>query len=247
MGRWSTLVAQQFVPWLSVPFARRWLDVGCGTGVLTKLILKTNQPNQVVAVDSSSEFILDAQRSIADPRALFRVGLAEALDFVPEFFDAVVSGLALNFVSQPEVAVSEMRRVTKPDGMVGIFLWDYAEGMQMLRYFWDAAVDLDEGARRLDEGIRFPICREGQLASLVRAFGLKQVETTAIEVPTVFRDFDEYWQPFLGGVGPAPGYVQSLDQGKRQKLEDQLRRSLPVDSDGSIPLIARAWAVKGTA
>ena len=247
MGRWSTLVAQEFLPWLAVPVARHWLDVGCGTGALTKLVLKTCHPAQVVAVDSSSEFVLDAQRSITDPRAQFRIGQAEALDFDSSTFDAVVSGLALNFVSQPKAAVSEMMRVAKPDGAVGIFLWDYAEDMQMLRYFWDAAVDLDDEARKFDEGIRFPICQEGQLESLVRTVGLKQVEATAIEIPTFFRDFDAYWQPFLGGVGPAPGYVLSLDQEKRQSLEDRLRRSLPVENDGSISLIARAWAVKGRA
>ena len=177
----------------------------------------------------------------------FKVGLAQSLELDSNSMDAVVSGLVLNFVPQPKDAVLEMLRVTKPGGNIGIFLWDYADGMQMLRYFWDAAVELDHNAREHDEGISFPICREGQLESLIREVGLKQVEATAIEIKTVFQNFDDYWQPFLGKVGPAPSYVMSMNQKDRQKLEDKLRNSLPIDDDGSISLIARAWAVKGTA
>ena len=158
--------------------------------------------------------------------------------------DAVVSGLVLNFVPQPQDAILEMLRVTKPGGKIGIFLWDYADGMQMLRYFWDAAAALDPLARKLDEAIRFPLCRAGALESLLRDAGLKQIEATVIEVKMIFHSFDDYWQPFLGGVGPAPAYTMNLNPKDRQKLEDQLRKTLPTDDRGSISLIARAWAVK---
>ena len=224
-----------------------WLDVGCGTGSLTKLILEICHPTEIISIDSSSDFISHAQHSIVNPIVRFRVGLAQSLELESNSVDAVVSGLVLNFVPQPEVAVSEMLRVTKPGGKIGIFLWDYADGMQMLRYFWDAAVELDNNANDLDEGIRFPLCQKGQLESLVREVGLKQVETTAIEVKTVFQNFDDYWQPFLGNVGPAPSYTMGLNPINRQKLEDKLRNSLPIDENGSISLNARAWAVKGTA
>ena len=250
MGRWSDLVAQEFLSWLAVPIvhrAHRWLDVGCGTGSLTKLILKTCQPKEIIALDSSRDFISHAQRSITDPRVHFRVGLAQSLDLDSNSIDAVVSGLVLNFVPQPKVAISEMLRITKPGGKIGIFVWDYADGMQMLRYFWDAAVELDINARDLDEGVRFPLCQEGQLESLIREIGLKQIEATPIEVKTLFQNFDDYWQPFLGGVGPAPSYIMGLNQKDRQKLEDKLRKLLPIDGSGSISLVARAWAVKGTA
>jgi SAM-dependent methyltransferase len=246
MGRWSTLVASEFLSWLDIPPARSWLDVGCGTGSLTSLILEKYQPMEIISVDASSDFIAHAQRSIPNPNVHFKVGLAQSLEIDSNSMDAVVSGLVLNFVPQPEAAILEMLRVTKPGGKIGIFLWDYADGMQMLRYFWDAAVELDHNAIELDEGIRFPICQEGQLDSLVREAGIKQVEGTAIEERTVFQDFDDYWQPFLGGVGPASSYAMSLDQKDRQELEDLLRQSLPIDEDGSISLIARAWAVKGT-
>jgi len=247
MGRWSILVAQEFLGWLAVPYSRRWVDLGSGTGSLTNLILKRYQPKEIIAIDSSSEFISHAQRSISDPRVQFRIGLAQSLELDSNSVDAVVSGLVLNFIPQPEEAIAGMMRVTKPGGKIGAFVWDYADGMQMLRYFWDAAIELDHLAREFDEGIRFPLCREGQLESLFREIGLKQIEVTSIEVRTLFQNFDDYWQPFLGGVGPAPSYTMSLDQQDRQKLEDKLHEMLPIDESGSISIIARAWAVKGTA
>ncbi len=140
-----------------------------------------------------------------------------------------------------------MIRVTKPNGNIGIFLWDYADGMEMLRYFWNTAVELDNSAIDYDEGVRFPLCQKGQLESLVEAAGLKQIEARAIEVTTVFQSFDDYWIPFLGDVGPAPSYNMSLSPPQRQKLANKLREILPIADNGAISLIARAWAVKGTA
>jgi SAM-dependent methyltransferase len=180
------------------------------------------------------------------PSVRFIVGLAQSLDLETNSIDVIVSGLVLNFVLHPIDAISEMLRVAKPGGKIGIFLWDYADGMEMLRYFWDAAVELDEDANEYDEGVRFPLCHERQLESLVREVGLHQVEATPIEVTTIFQNFDDYWMPFLGNVGPAPGYNLSLNQNDRQKLEDKLRESSPFNDDGSISLIARAWVVKGT-
>lgn len=247
MGRWSTLIAQKFLDWLAISPGCSWLDVGCGTGSLTKLILEKNQPKDIVSIDSSSEFILYAQETIADPSVRFQVGLAQSLELDTNSVDVVVSGLVLNFAPQPEAAIAEMLRVTKPGGTIGIYLWDYSEGMEMLRYFWDAAIELNHKANEFDEGIRFPLCLEGQLESLVRKVGLKQVEAKPIEGRTVFQNFDDYWMPFLGNVGPAPGYNMSLNQEDRQKLKDKLRRTLPYQDNGSISLIARVWAVKGSA
>ena len=246
MGRWSVLIAREFLSWLDIPPGRSWLDVGSGTGSLTRLILETQQPRELTAIDSSYKFISHAQHSISNPIAIFKVGLAGSLDLLTGSIDAAVSGLVLNFVSQPETAVKEMLRVTRPEGVIGIFLWDYAQGMQMLRYFWDAAVELNSMAVSLDEGIRFPLCREGELENMVCKAGLNHVESTAIEVRTKFESFDDYWQPFLKGVGPAPGYNLSLKPYARKQLEEVLYHSLPVENDGSISLTARAWAVKGT-
>jgi trans-aconitate methyltransferase len=247
MGRWSTLLAHKFLTWFDIAPSRTWLDVGCGTGSLTRLILESYQPKEIIAIDSSSDFISHAQHSITHPSVHFKVGLAQSLELDSKSIDVVVSGLVLNFVPEPKDAILEMLRVTKPGGKIGIFLWDYANGMQMMRYFWDAAVELNNNAREHDSGVRFPICQKGQLESLVREVGLQQVEATAIEINTVFQNFDDYWQPFLGKVGSPSSYVSSMNPENRQKLEDKLRKSLPIAEDGSISLIARAWAVKGTA
>jgi hypothetical protein len=117
--------------------------------------------------------------------------------------------------------------------------------MQLMRYFWDAAVTLDPGIAALDEGRRFPLCQPEPLAELFNSAGLSDIEVRAIDVPTRFRDFDDYWSPFLGGQGPAPAYVMSLPDEQRTALREYLRSTLPTADDGSIYLIARAWAVRG--
>jgi ubiquinone/menaquinone biosynthesis C-methylase UbiE len=247
MGRWSNLIGQKFLTWLAIPFDRIWLDLGCGTGSLTKLILEKCQPKKVISIDSSSEFIFYSRQSIISPKVDFRIGMAQELKMKSNSVDAVVSGIMLNFVPQPEAAIAEMIRVAKPDGTIGIFVWDYSNGMEMLRYFWDTAVELDIKAREYDEGVRFPLCHEGELESLVKGFNLKKVSAVPLEETIRFKNFNDYWLPFLGRVGPAPSYVMNLREKDRQKLENRLREILPVDKDGSISLMIRAWAVKGSA
>jgi SAM-dependent methyltransferase len=245
MGRWSRVVAAKFVRWLSIPSDRSWLDVGCGTGSLSKTILALAYPAQVQALDPSTRFIETARRRIDDPRVHFEVGTATRIPVSANSFDVVVSGLVLNFVSEPIWALDEMRRVGRRDGVIAAYVWDYAQGMEMLRYFWDAAVALDTNARELDEGWRFPICQPEELERLFMKAGLGDIEVQALEVKTAFRDFNDYWLPFLGGQGPAPGYVASLRSEGRVGLENALRERLPIFEDGSIELQARAWAVKG--
>jgi ubiquinone/menaquinone biosynthesis C-methylase UbiE len=247
MGRWSNLIAKKFLDWLAVTPGKIWLDLGCGTGNLTKLILASNQPERVISIDSSSEFILQAKQTITNPNVQFKVGLAQALNLESKSVDVVVSGIMLNFVPDPEVALAEMIRVLKAGGTIGIFLWDYAEGMEMLRYFWDAAVELNNNAKEYDECIRFPLCKEGHLESLLQKTNLKKIETVPIEVTTIFKNFDDYWMPFLGNVGPAPSYTMSLSAKDRNRLKDKLRETLPIREDGSITLRARAWAIKAIA
>jgi len=159
--------------------------------------------------------------------------------------EAVVSGLALNFILRPEQAIAEMARAARPGGCVAAYVWDYAGRMQFLRHFWNAAVALDPGAIELDEGRRFPLCNPGPLAELFQGAGLTRVEARPIDVWTAFTDFDDFWSPFLGSQGPAPGYVMSLSEAGRAALRERLRLSLPFALDGSIPLMARAWAVRG--
>lgn len=245
VGRWSRRVAEAFLPWLGAPAGRRWLDVGCGTGALTAAVLTTADPAGIVGVDPSEGFLASARARIADPRATFQAGDARSLPVPDHSVDVVVSGLALNFVPDPGRAVAEFARVAAPGGAVGAYVWDYAEGMAMMRHFWDAAATVDPAAAKRDESRRFPICRPEPLAALWTDAGLDTVSVQAIDIPTVFTDFADFWTPFLAGVGPAPGYVMSLAEERRHELRDLLQARLPASPDGSIPLTARAWAVRG--
>lgn len=246
VGRWSRLVAPRFLDWLAVPPGRRWLDVGCGTGVLTAAILERCEPVSVVGVDPSATFIEHARGTVRDERARFIVGSAAATGLADGEVDAAVAGLVLNFVPDVPAALAELTRVVRPGGRVGGYVWDYAGGMEMMRRFWDAVVALDPSAASLDEASRFPIATEAGLGAAFRAAGLEDVEVRAIDIPTVFADFDDLWQPFLSGTAPGPAYVASLDEDRRSALRDRLRASVSASSDGSIRLVARAWAVKAT-
>lgn len=245
VGRWSRLVAKEFLAWLEVPAQRDWLDVGCGTGALTETIIRMAEPRSVKGIDASDGFIQHAKAHVADPRATFETADAQSLPLDSGSRDAAVSGLVLNFVPQPERAVAEMARVVRSGAVVAAYLWDYAGKMELMRYFWDAAVALDPAALDLDEGRRFPLCQPAALTELFMGAGLREVEVRAIDVPTRFRDFDDYWTPFLGGQGPAPGYAMSLSEERRVALRDRIRANLPIARDGSIDLIARAWGVRG--
>ncbi len=245
VGRWSRLVAREFLRWLAVPPLARWLDIGCGTGALSQTILEVASPQSLLGVDPSEEYLALAREQIQGTRADFLRGDAQALPVSSAAFDVAVSGLVLNFVPRPDQALSEMARVVRTGGSVAAYVWDYAGQMQLIRSFWDAAVTLDPAARALDEGVRFPLCQPETLRRLFQAAGLEKVEVRSIDVPTVFRDFDDYWSPFLGGQGPAPGYAMSLSEEQREALQDHLQAALPIETDGSIHLTARAWAVRG--
>ncbi len=245
VGRWSRLVARDFFAWLGLPKKLRWLDVGCGTGALSSTILETSDPSSVHGVDPSEGFLANARRYVRDPRARFDIGNAMDLPVESAAYDAAVSGLVLNFVPKPEQAMAEMHRAVVPGGTVALYVWDYAGEMQMMRRFWDTAVALDPAAEKFAEGARFPICKPEPLESLFRGAGFKDVAVRAIDAPTVFRDFKDYWTPFLSGQAPAPGYNMSLSEDRRAALRERLRATLPIERDGSIHLIARAWAVRG--
>jgi SAM-dependent methyltransferase len=244
VGRWSRVVARDFLPWLGVARGGRWLDVGCGTGALTGVALEMAAPASILGLDPAPGFLRVARAQVRDRRAAFALADARALPLAGAACDVAVSGLALNFVPDPERAARELRRVVRPGGRVAAYVWDYGGDMQMMRHFWDAAVALDPAA--VDEGPRFPLCRPEPLAALWRAAGLTAVQTRPIDAPTRFRDFDDYWRPFLGGQGPAPAYAMSLGEDRRAALRERIRAGLPIAADGSIALIARAWAVQGT-
>lgn len=245
MGRWSRLVALDFLNWLNVPAESHWLDVGCGTGVLSQTILDYAAPSSVKGVDRSEGYVALAREQVHDERAQFEVGDAQSLPVETGMVHAVVSGLVLNFVPQPNRAVAEMARTAKPGSVVAAYVWDYAGKMQLMRHFWNATAALDPTAHDLDEGRRFPICQPDPFRELFEGAGLRDVEVRPIDIATDFQDFDDYWIPFLGGQGPAPGYVQSLSGEQQAALRERIRAGLPFALDGSIPLVARAWAARG--
>jgi SAM-dependent methyltransferase len=181
------------------------LDVGCGTGALTGTVLATAEPTEVVGVDPSEGFLATARARVDGPWASDRIGDAQSLVLPDRGFDAVVSGPALYFVPDLSRAVAELARVATVGGVVAAYVWDYAEGMAVMRYLWDAATALDPAASELDGASRFPPCRPESLRAQWADAGLSEVVVRSIVVPTVFVDFDDYWTPFLGGQGPAPG------------------------------------------
>ena len=245
VGRWSRLVAREFLTWLALPPSAHWLDVGCGTGALSETILAQTSPAAVHGTDPSEGYLALAREQVRDARVQFEVGDARQLPITTAAYDVVVSGLVLNFIPDLTAGLAETVRVTKPGGTVAAYVWDYAGKMELMRYFWDAAVALKPEARERDEGRRFPICRPEPLRNLFGAAGLHEIEVRAIDVPTHFRDFADYWSPFLGGQFPAPDYAMSLSEEDRTALRERLRATLPFSNDRTIRLIARAWAVRG--
>jgi len=245
MGRWSRRIAKEFINWLTPPASWSWLEVGCGTGALTQAICLNADPASVVACDPSPQFVAFARRSLAHPAITFLVVGADELPHPEDGFNAVVSGLVLNFIPAPAEAVQAMTSRLRPGGTLAAYVWDYAEGMQFLRIFWEAAVELDSRAADQDERQRFPLCHPDSLVDLLEREGLDLVDSEALEIATPFPDFDSYWAPFLGGTGPAPSYVASLHPTAREELRLRLRQRFAPTADGPVRLTARAWAVRG--
>ena len=246
VGRWSRLVAPAFVDWIAAAGGRAWLDAGCGTGALTAAIAAAAEPASVLAVDQSPSFAGAAGATLDDPRLTFLVGDATALPLTAGRVDVAVSGLLLNFLPDPVAALGEWLRVTRPGGTVAAYVWDYAEGMEPIRAFWDAALELAPSAHADDEAVRFPLCHPDRLRDAFAAAGLRGVTADAIEVSATYAGFDEYWAPFLRGVGPAPGYCAALPPEQREALRARLLTRL-APSGGPVAMRARAFAVRGSA
>ncbi|HEY2862055.1 MAG TPA: class I SAM-dependent methyltransferase [Casimicrobiaceae bacterium] len=246
VGRWSRVVANEFLAWLDLPPSLRWLDVGCGTGALTSAIAAKCRPAQIIGIDPSEGFVAKARANLGN-EATLEVANAMDIPLKDSVIDVVVSGLVLNFVPDPPLALAEMKRTAIAGGTIAAFVWDYAGKMELMRHFWDVALELDPGARPLDEGVRFPLCQPDALGKVFRQANLEAIEVVPIEIATRFRDFDDYWAPFLGGQGPAPSYAMSLSESSRNRLRDRIHKRLPAEGDGSIPLVARAWAIRSRA
>lgn len=243
IGRWSSVVARDFLGWTGAPGGLDWLDVGCGAGALTAAIAESRAPRRLAGVDPSPGFLDTARGRLAGAGAELQQADAQELPFEEASFDRVVSGLVLNFVPDQPAAVAEMHRVVRPGGEVAGYVWDYAGRMELIGRFFEAAAALDPDVH--DERTRFPSAAPEPLSELFASAGLADIDVRGIEVPMVFADFDDYWTPFLGGVGPAPAYCMGLTEEARSALRERLRETLPTQPDGSIDLVARAWAVRG--
>jgi hypothetical protein len=220
--------------------------VGCGTGSLAHAICTHADPASVTGCDPVEAFIQFAQDRARDARATFVVAGVDSLPYRPDGFGSVASLLALNFFPALELAVRDMGAAAARHGTVSACVWDYAGRMEFLRHFWNVAVTLDSTARMLDEGKRFPDCHPDGLTRLFRSAGLVDIRCEAIEIPTTFASFQDYWEPFLGGTGPAPAFVASLDARRQAILSRRLEETLPRGPDGAIALVAGAWAIRGT-
>lgn len=243
MGRWSRQLAPRFVQWIDAPPGRRWLDLGCGTGALSAAILASCTPASLTGVDPSDGFLAAARAGLPAQVRLHRAP-ADHLPLADGAVDVVASALVLNFVPDAAAALREMVRVTAARGCVAACVWDYAQQMEMIRHYWDAAAQLGLLAPGQAQGERFPICRPEALAEAFAGAGLQQVAVSAIEIDMRFADFEDFWQPFLGGQGPAPAHAVGLKDAERARLRETLRARVPVQADGSVRLRARAWAAR---
>lgn len=245
MGRWSRRLAPRLVAFAGVTDGDRVLDVGSGTGALAAAVLGAAPTTRVVGVDVATAYVDEASEELGGERATFQYEDAQELTLADHTFDKTLSLLAFNFIPDPDRALDEIVRVTKPEGVVAAAVWDYGEGMQMLRAFWDEAVASDPAIEPRDER-HMPLCRPGELAALWSEHGLADVEEAALVVELPFASFDDYWTPFLGGQGPAGSYVASLSDDRKHALEQRLRDRLLADGrDAPFALTARAWAIKG--
>jgi len=244
MGRWSRLLADEFLKWLCVSSGARWLDVCCGSGVVTEAVAEFCSPASIVGIDASAAQIAFARMHRTHSGITFELSDATAVPFPDASFDAAVCGLGLNYISEPARALQEMQRVTRSGGTIAAYVWDYAQGARFLREFWDAAIAVDPEAREFDQGRRFPMCSPDGLRTLFQAIEVKNVKLGALQIVTRFASFDEYWEPLLSGQGSAPNYLAGRDAQIRAAVRDRLQTSLPTDAQGSIEMPARAWAIR---
>ena len=239
MGRYSRLLSPRLADFAGVEAGQRVLDVGCGPGALTTELVARLGTDQVTAVDPSTLFV-EAARA-RHPGVEVQLASAEKLPFADDTFHASLAQLVVHFMSDPIAGLAEMRRVTRPDGVVAACVWDLAGGHAPLSPFWNAARQLDPDVA--DES-QLAGAREGHLAELFAAAGLREVEESSLEVTREHTTFEEWWEPYTGRVGPAGAYVASLSTDQQAELRDRCRALLPAEP---FVLTSRAWAARGLA
>jgi SAM-dependent methyltransferase len=237
MGRYSEPLAARFADLAGVQRGQRVLDVGCGPGALTVELVNRVGAESVSAVEPSASLAAAARKRL--PGVGILRSAAEQLPFPGGTFDAALAQLVVHFMTDPVQGLREMRRVTRPGGIVAACVWDHAGGRGPLAAFWSAVRQLDPAA---DDESGLAGVREGHLATLFMQAGLGSVQVTTVTVCVRETSFDDWWQPFTLGVGPAGAYVASLTLDRRAALREQCRRLLPADT---VEIIATAWAASG--
>lgn len=245
MGRWSRVLAPPFISFAGIKNGQRVLDVGTGTGSAAAAVEASMPDSKIVGVDPSAGFIGYAQKNAKSDRVRFEIGDAQALKLPDASFDHTLALLVMNFIPDHEKAIGEMRRVTRPQGIITACVWDYDAGMQSLRFFWDEVIAFDPALEPRDER-HMKLSRQGQLGALWTKAGLVNVTEAPIVIDQAFASFGDYWGPFTTGAGPGGAYVVSLSEDRRRQLEDRIRKRLLGDrQDGPFTLKARAWCVRG--
>ncbi len=239
MGRYSVLLAPQLADLAGVTAGQRALDVGCGPGALTGELVQRLGATAVAAVDPSPSFV-DAATT-RHPGVTVRQATAETLPFPAGSFDAALAQLVVHFMADPVAGLTEMRRVTRPDGVVAACVWDHAGGTGPLGLFWTIARELDPG---VDDELGLAGAREGHLAELFARAGLRDVEPATLSVDREHATFDDWWEPFTRGAGPAGAYVAGLDEARRHELRERCRARIETEP---FTVTARAWAARGRA
>ena len=244
MGRWSVRLAPLFAEFGKVTDDARLLDVGCGTGSLTKTLLSLTHRADILGIDPAVASVEYARAHVKDPRVAFEVGDAQALPYPSGSFDAALSMLVLHFIPDPAKAAAEMRRVTRPGGPVAACTWD-EQGMEMSGFFWDVAVERDPAVEAKRQR---PMTRAGELGALWRSVGFQAVEERALEISMDFASFEDYWGPMQAGVGPIGAYIATLDPARREPLRAALEARLRArGAPGPVSLKAKSLAVRGLA
>jgi SAM-dependent methyltransferase len=239
IGRYSRLLSAQLAALAGVRGGQRVLDVGCGPGALTAELVMRLGPAAVTAVDPSEPFVAAARAR--NPGVTVLQASAELLPFPDRTFDTALAQLVVHFMSDPVGGLTEMARVTRRHGVVAACVWDHAGGQSLLSLFWQAARELDPG---VDDESTLAGTREGHLAELFEAAGLREIEDTVLSASVEHPSFEEWWEPFTGGVGPAGSYVAGLDAERQVRLREMCRSRLPA---APFVLTARAWAARGLA
>jgi ubiquinone/menaquinone biosynthesis C-methylase UbiE len=248
MGRWSRQLSARFVEFTGISNGDCILDVGCGTGSLTRVLLESARVKSIVGVDLADIYLESARQTIRDPRATFKTGDATSLPFEDNSFDRAFAVLVLHFVPEAKKAVSEMRRVVRSGGVVAATVWDSLGGMPAQRLFWDAAATLGIANDKVLRDYYFrPMTRPDEMLAAWSEAGLKSVEQSSITIRFEYENFSDYWFPIAAGEAALGKFALSLAAEQRAALEAAVRKVyLGGEPDGPRSFATTAWACKGT-